>query len=86
MVPEDMRGGIQLDVHTGHRQRLDREGGQTARHGNRHAGCPAPCSGHRFGRQKQERRDGLFRLPHGASASKRPADGAMARHGYGIAE
>ena len=81
-----MSGGVQAAAHTRHRQRLDREGGQAARHGTRHAGRPAAHPGHRFGGQQQDRRDGLFRLQDGDPASERPADGTVARHGHGIAE
>ena len=86
MVPEIVRGRVQAAAHTGHRQRLDREGRQAAWNGTRHAGRPATHSGHRFGGQQQDRRDGLFRLQDGDPASQRPADGAVARHGHGIAE
>ena len=55
MVPEIMRGRVQPAAHTGHRLQLDCEGGQAARHGTRHAGCPTARSGHRFGGQQQER-------------------------------
>ena len=82
MVPEILRGGVQAAAHTRHRQQLDREGRQAARHGPRHAGRSATCTSHRFGGQQQDRRDGLFRLPDGDSVSKRPTDGAVSRHAW----
>ena len=55
MVPEGVHGGIQSDGRIGHRQRINCEGRQAARHGTRHAGHPATRPGRRLGGQQHDR-------------------------------